>query len=417
MASSSMKAAQEAVKPLRVLLVSGEFPPMQGGVGDYTRELARALVRLGHSVSVLTSVKGTWSEPGITTIPIMTSWGWQAWSQVTQTARQVKADVVHTQYQTAAFGMHPAINLLPLRQRFSSPRPLSVVTFHDLRVPYLFPKAGPVRRWVTHGLARWSDVAVVTNVEDSIELAKARIPFHVIPIGSNISTAVPAGYDRAAWRKRLGLGPDDTLLSYFGFLNESKGGETLIRALWDLANQNRNVKLIMVGGQVGDSDRTNATYLERIKRLIDELRLSDRILWTGFTSDAEVSANLVASDMAVLPYRDGASYRRGSFMAALSHGLPIVSTKGPGTTPLSSVPNVTLDDSLPDLMDGDNVLLVPPDNPVVTSRAIIRLIASSALRQRLSISARVLAQAFDWDSIARRTSNAYAAALASSKKT
>ncbi len=415
MASSRTRTAQQPVKPLRVLLVSGEFPPMQGGVGDYTRELARALVRLGHSVGVLTSVKGTWTELGITFFPIMTSWGWNSWSQISHTARQMQADVIHTQYQTAAYSMHPAINLFPLRQRFSLPRPRTVVTFHDLRVPYLFPKAGPVRRWVTLGLARRSDVAIVTNVEDAIELGKASIPFHVIPIGSNISTAVPAGYDRAAWRKRLGLAPDDILLSYFGFLNASKGGETLIRALWDLASQNRNIKLIMVGGQVGDSDRTNAAYLEHIKQLIDELRLTDRILWTGFTSDTEVSANLIASDMAVLPYRDGASYRRGSFMAALSHGLPTVSTKGPGTTPLSSVPHATVDDSLPDLMDGENVLLVPPDDPVTTSRAIIRLIASPALRQRLSISARVLAQAFDWDSIARRTSNVYAFALAKKK--
>ncbi len=28
---------------MRVLLITGEFPPMQGGVGDYTHEIARGL--------------------------------------------------------------------------------------------------------------------------------------------------------------------------------------------------------------------------------------------------------------------------------------------------------------------------------------------------------------------------------------
>ena len=402
----------KVVPPLRVVLVTGEFPPMQGGVGDYTRELARALSHLGHTISVVTSVKGTWSEPGINVFPVIKTWNWSCWGKIMHVCSDAQADVLHIQYQTAAYGMHPAINLLPLRLRFSAHHPGMVITYHDLRVPYLFPKAGPARRWLTNGPARWCDAAVVTNVEDCTQLSKAGLLFHLIPIGSNISTDLPEGYDRAAWRARLGVGPDQTLLCYFGFLNETKGGETLLHALWDLLSQNRAVKLVMIGGQVGDSDPTNAAYLVRIKKLIDDLRLTDHVVWTGFTSDADVSANLLASDIAVLPYRDGASYRRGSFMAALSHGLPIVTTRGPGTIALSSMPNVALDTNLPGLTDGDNVLLVPPDDAGSTARAIIRLMANPALRQRLSARTRNLAQQFSWDSIARRTAEVYQTAVA-----
>ncbi len=395
------------IVPHRVCLVSGEFPPMQGGVGDYTRELARALARLGHAVSVATSTKGTWNEAGIDVFPVIRQWGWGSWGQIMSIVRQTRSEIIHAQYQTAAYGMHPAINLLPLRLLLTSNRPRTVFTYHDLRVPYLFPKAGPLRRWVTLGPARWYDAAIVTNIEDCSQLSKAGLPFHLIPIGSNISTALPPDYDRAAWRARFNVREQDTLLCYFGFLNESKGGETLVRALWELVSQNRNVKLLMVGGQVGDSDRTNAAYLERIKKLIADLHLTGHIVWTGFTSDAEVSANLQAADVAVLPYRDGASYRRGSFMAALSHGLPIVTTKGPGTVAVSTVPNIAPDADLPCLTDSDNVLLVPPDDPGSTARAIIRLMANPALRQRLSSRARILARSFEWDSIARHTSEVY----------
>jgi polysaccharide biosynthesis protein PslF len=403
---SGKQQALQPVKARRVLFVTGEYPPMQGGVGDYTRELARALVRQGHLVSVLTSDKGMWTEPGITTFPTVGQWSWGLWPRLAKALRESEADILHVQYQTAAYGMYPAINLLPLRWRFNKRRPKTVITYHDLREPYLFPKAGPVRRWITYGPAHWYDAAILTNVEDCSQFSKAKLPFHLIPIGSNISTNLPDHYDRAAWRARLGVTPQETLLCYFGFLNASKGGETLIRALWELISNNRDVKLLMVGGQVGASDPTNVDYLKHIKALVEELHLTSSVLWTGFVSDEEVSGDLVAADIAVLPYRDGASFRRGSFMAALSHGLPVISTEGPGTIPLSSVPNMATSD-LPCLDDCDNVLLVPPDDPGAVSRAVIRLMANPALRQRLAGNARILAEAFGWDNIARRTTEVY----------
>ncbi|UCC78094.1 MAG: glycosyltransferase, partial [Anaerolineales bacterium] len=157
---------------MRVCLVSGEYPPMQGGVGDCTRELGRALVQLGHQVAVLTSHRAAPSpnmpalsdqEPEV--CPIVGRWDWTSWRHVFQTVRAYYSDVLHIQYQTAAYGMHPAINFLPLRFRLSARRPRVLATFHDLRVPYLLPKAGALRRWVNLWLARWSDAAIATNTE------------------------------------------------------------------------------------------------------------------------------------------------------------------------------------------------------------------------------------------------------------
>lgn len=403
--ATDVAANGQPARPLSICLVTGEFPPMQGGVGDYTRALARAYVRLGHTVAVVTSLKGTWSEPGITVHSVVGDWGFGCWPLILHACRAMSADILHIQYQTAAYAMRPAINLLPLRLLYERNRPRTVFTYHDLRVPYLFPKAGPLRRWITEGPAGWCDAAIVTNCEDAAHLKAAGKQFHVIPIGSNIATALPAGYDRAAWRARLGVAAEETLLCYFGFLNESKGGETLIQALWELSTQNRLVKLVMVGGQVGDSDPTNVAYLARIRALIDKLGLGEHVLWTGFTSDTEVAAHLAAADIAVLPYRDGVSFRRGSFMAALSHGLPIVTTRGKGAA--ADLRDAAESAGLPSLADGDNVLLVPPDDASAVARAVIRLIASPPLRQRLATQARQLAQAFSWDAIARRTVSVY----------
>ena len=39
---------------MRIGLITGEYPPMQGGVGDFTQELGKGLAALGHDVHVIT---------------------------------------------------------------------------------------------------------------------------------------------------------------------------------------------------------------------------------------------------------------------------------------------------------------------------------------------------------------------------
>jgi glycosyltransferase involved in cell wall biosynthesis len=296
--------------------------------------------------------------------------------------------------------MHPAINFLPLRIRLSRQRPRVLVTFHDLRVPYLFPKAGPARRWVNLLMARWCDAVITTNEEDYQQLQHTPSAFwgkpinlRLIHIGSNIHPQPPAGYDRALWRSSLGLAEKEVLLCYFGFLNESKGGETLIRALSELAQRRCKVKLLMIGGQVGDSDPTNVAYLERVKALGAELGLTEHVLWTGYTPADQVSANFLAADVCVLPYRDGVSFRRGSFMAALAHGLPIISTQ-------PAMPN-------PALRDGENILLIPADDATAAADAVEKLIAAPDLRARLARGAQELANSFTWQRIAAQSAELY----------
>jgi hypothetical protein len=50
---------------MEVGFVTGEYPPMQGGVGAFTREVARAMAGAGHGVHVFTRAECKDSgEPG-----------------------------------------------------------------------------------------------------------------------------------------------------------------------------------------------------------------------------------------------------------------------------------------------------------------------------------------------------------------
>ncbi len=377
---------------MRLLMITGEFPPMQGGVGDYTNEIANGMAALGHEVTVLTSrsaadaSRSTRDAGRVSVLPIVGRWDWSSLRVVGRCVREIKPDIVSIQYQTGAYAMHPAIDLLP---RYLTHR--VITTFHDLRVPYLFPKAGPIRDAVTRELARSSDGAVATNPEDYARLAAWGIKHKaLIPIGSNITTTLPAGYDRASWRARLGVEPDDLLVCHFGFVNARKGCDTLLHAIISVPR----AKLLMMGGETGASDPTNVAYHAQIKSLIADLGLADRVRWTGFTPPEVVTANFRAADLCVLPYIQGASYQHGTLMAALAHGVPIITTTGSAATlPLESAT------ALPELRDSENVLLVPPADPEALAAAIRRAAAAPELRERIGRGACALAQHFTWDKI------------------
>jgi glycosyltransferase involved in cell wall biosynthesis len=157
-----------------------------------------------------------------------------------------------------------------------------------------------------------------------------------------------------------------------------------------LAERKARVKLALIGGEAGASDPTDVAFGAQVDRLIRRhgLDAGGHLLRTGFVAAADVSAHLLACDAVVLPYRDGASLRRGSLMAALAHGCAIIST-----VPAAPVP---------ELRDGDNIRLVPPGSPEALVLAVTELLDAPALRARLGQAAQATSALFRWDGIARR---------------
>ena len=382
---------------MRIAFIAGEYPPLQGGLGDFTRELARASVLAGHAPTVLTrtaaGAPARETEQGVSIQRIVEGWGWATAGAIGRLVKSEPTDVFNLQFQAAAYGMHPAIHLLPRLLRRHAP---VVVTFHDLRVPYLFPKAGPLRWQAMLALARGAAGVIVTNPEDGATLRAAGLTrVREIPIGSNITPAALAGFDPTAWRAARGIPATTALIGYFGFLNESKGGETLLRALAALRGQGRDVGLLLIGGQTGASDATNVAYARVIEGLAADLNVTAQVFRTGFVDDRGVSEAFAACVGLALPYRDGVSLRRGTLMAAFAHGAPIVTT-----TPRLPIAG---------LEQGEAFLLVPPDDGPALAAAIARLLDDDALRARLRVGSLRASGRFAWPAIAAETASFFQA--------
>jgi glycosyltransferase involved in cell wall biosynthesis len=368
---------------MRIGILAGEYPPMQGGVGAYTHILARHLADLDHEIFVLSHLSATESDDRIRIFPHMPDWSLGSLGRLRRWASEHKLDIVHLQYQTAAFGMSPFIHFYPDLLKGIP----FVTTFHDLRFPYLFPKAGPLRPWIVRHLAAKSRAVIVTNHEDAYALEDHPC-MELIPIGSNI----PPHNEKPSSSPSAGLS-----IGYFGFINHSKGVDLLLHALALGRDRGEDWRLTMIGGQTGSSDPTNATYLLEIESLIEQLNLADHLTWTGFIEDDAVADHLQQADVVALPFHDGASFRRGSLVAAIQHGCAIVTTR-------PAVP-------IPVFLDGENMLFCER-SPESLYTALKRVESDQALKQRLKQGAVTLAPAFDWRTIARRTAAVYERILA-----
>ena len=367
---------------MRIGMITGEYPPMQGGVGAFTRILAGEMASQVHDLFVFSRAGVQSDDPQVHLTATVKNWRLGSLRDARQWARANRLDVVNIQYQTAAYSMSPFIHFLP-----EAIHPIPVVTtFHDLRFPYLFPKAGALRDWIVRRLAIASDDVIMTNIEDARQLRRSSA---IIPIGSNIPKT--ENVDLQVWRSKAGASPDDFLIVFFGLINRSKGLDTLLDSIARL--KGLPLRLAIVGGGAGSSDPTNAATLRDIDAQIERLGLAPIIYKTGYVDETAVSAYLQAADVVALPFEDGASYRRGSLMAALEHGCAIVTT----------MPSV----QAPTFIDGENMLLVPPYDEALLAAALHHLYQSSETREHLKQGATSLAKMFAWSAIAQATLNFY----------
>jgi glycosyltransferase involved in cell wall biosynthesis len=146
-------------------------------------------------------------------------------------------------------------------------------------------------------------------------------------------------------------------------LDPMKGLEDLIRAL-SLLEVHDHVKLRIVG---------EGGHLELLQRLVKDLGLSQRVIFTGFKSGQELLDEYNRFDIYVFPsHWEGLPY---ALLEAMRAGLPIISTS------VGGIPEA--------IRNAHEGLLVPPRSPVVLKEAITRLIADPKQAQVLGDAARV----------------------------
>jgi glycosyltransferase involved in cell wall biosynthesis len=380
----------------RIGLVSGEFDPERGGVSDYTARLADHLRRSGVEALVLTTHER--AAAGDAALGLATAWDLREVRSAARTLRRLDLDVVHVQFSPSAYGYRGAIGALPM---LLAGGPRLAVTLHEYgrwswrprwlpagMAPGLWRGAERRGLWDRETLlltSRAERLVVTTPVHAAA--VRERLPSRAdrvieIPVGPNVT---PVEMDRAEARTRLGAGPDEPVLVFFGTVHPVSGIPYLLDAAVRLRTTFPGLRLYVVGG-FDDAHVQTISYRSEVETLIDGRALGQTVRITGRLPEPEVSALLRAADVAVLPFTAGVTARNGAVLAALEHRVPTVATQ-------ANPPD-------PELEHERHLLLVPRRDSGALAASITRLLTDDELAARLADAGAALARRHGWPNIA-----------------
>jgi glycosyltransferase involved in cell wall biosynthesis len=169
-----------------------------------------------------------------------------------------------------------------------------------------------------------------------------------------------------------------------GRMVPKKGFDVLVEAVAELTARGVELELVIAGEDGPDA--------AEIRRLAGE-RCPDVVQFTGPLSQCKLLALYRGADVFALACRVDADGDRDGIpnvmVEAMAAGLPVVSTA------VSGIPEL--------VRDGENGLLVPPEDPGALASALLRLASDVPLRDRLAAAGRdTVAERFDGDVLARR---------------
>lgn len=121
-----------------------------------------------------------------------------------------------------------------------------------------------------------------------------------------------------SFRRKWGL-EDDRIILYLGRIHERKGLNLLVKAFNQIKDD--NLKLVIAG--------PDDHYLQRLKKLISELGLEDRIILTGPLYGPSKFEALVDADVFVLPSDEYESFGMAA-AEAIACGTPVIVTSNCG---------------------------------------------------------------------------------------
>lgn len=247
-----------------------------------------------------------------------------------------------------------------------------------------FPYAAPWRiiNWLVHLPLCADRITALTEWEkrEAGKLGIARKKIEVVPNGIIL--------DRFRRRKLdffENLGIDGEVLVFVGQPSRRKGWEYFLRAMPQILKHSPEAQAVFIGY------RRNP----EVERLCSKLGINDSVRFLGFLPEEKKIEALCAADVFVLPtLYEGFGI---VFLEAMACGLPIVTTDVAGNSEI--------------VENKKNGLLVKPRNSKAVADAAVRILSSSALRNRMKKNSMKKSREYDWKAVAKKYLEIYESVL------
>lgn len=362
-------------------IITPEYPPQPGGVSDYTRQVACGLAEEGEDVHVwcpsLDSASGRLADAGV---EVHRNLGGIARSDLismdAQLDRFPAPRRILVQWVPHGYGRR-SINF-PFCQwllhRAKGKGDFIEIMVHEpfLRFERSWRQYGAalIHRFMTITLLQaasrvWFSTLQSRRVWRPYALGR-KIPFEWLPVPSNVRMMGSSSEIEAVRDRYLPGG--GILVGHFGTFGEPV--RSVLEPILDtMAELIPGQPFLLMG-------RGSKEFLKYF--LAKHPLLTGSMHAAGALSPEELSAHIAACDLLVQPYPDGATTRRGSLMAGISHGKAILTTWGRSSEPLWT--------------ESHAVGLAPCDDAAEFVRALRALLANPSERARLGAAAGTLYQ-------------------------
>lgn len=362
----------------------------EGGMQRHAQELCEELVKLGHSVTVITTAhQDSRTEESVNGVDVIylenTSPGsykrpW--WKESLAAFRKLHEkepfDIVHSQ-SMGAYGLAD----------YTKEKKIPVVTTlhgtHLTEMKSLINNAGRDIKELPVTAARLSDFfrkymtldRKTTRGSNYVICVSENLAYHVktfvnpkekvITIPNGVETALffPREPEAAArLMERHGISSDDRILLSVGRLEKEKGVQNLINALPTILLENPNAKVLVVG--VGP-------YLETLEKLAETLKISERVVFCGMVerNDLPLYHCLASAFVTATERQEGLPL---IILEAMACGKPVVASH------IGGIPDV--------ITHNENGVMVAPGDAKLLADALSRLLADAPRAKHLGENAR-----------------------------
>lgn len=369
---------------MRVGIVTQAYYPLASGVTEHVYNLARHLQAQGHEPTIITSkflrINPYNHDEGLKVIrlglnvpvpvPLNGSFncinlGFQTGAILEAICQKNKFDIVHIQ--------SPLDPILPLIAMSHIKTPL-VGTFHSYSSSALL-----------YDFFRREFETRIKNLRGRIAVSQAAKEY-VANYFEGDYRIIPNGIDTQRFNpsaKPIAKFDDDFFnILFVGRMNPRKGLKNLLRALPTVFAKHPKTRLIVVGSGL----------LSNYYKLYYPNSLADRVHFVGYVPRGELASYYRTADVYCSPATGGESFGI-VLLEAMATGAPIVASAIRGYSEV--------------VTDGQEGLLVPPEDPMLISRAIIRLIENEGLRKKMSEVGHKKAQEYSWANVAKQVAEYY----------
>ena len=384
---------------MRILLVISSFPPAYayGGPAKVAYEISKELVKKGHEVTVYaTDVYDARSRLRYDDNPI-----WVDGIEVYH-FKNVSNELAHRNLATAPM-MALALNrnikdfdIVHLHEYLSFQAMLVHRYAKKHGVPYVLQAHGSLPRIIEKQRLKklydwvWGD-DMVKDASKAIALTKTEAEqYKKMDVDEDKIEIVPNGIDlskydnlpkRGEFRGKYSIGDDEKIILYLGRIHKTKGIDLLVKAFADISKELNNVRLVLVGPDDG--------YRQSLEEHTQELKIGNKVLFTGFIANEEKMAAFVDADVFVTPSFLGFPV---TFLEACACGTPIITTnKG---------------DKLDWIHDKVGYVVEYDKDPL--RDAIIKILSDEELRVRFGEEGKKLVrEKLNWSGIVKKLENVY----------